>query len=95
MKVAVVGLGIQGKKRHAIAGGDVAATVDPVQSQAQYKSVESVPRRKPTTWPDGASSSNARRGHPVSPPETMPAPHRLTASNTATAVLNEPAPTTT
>ena len=44
MKVAVVGLGIQGKKRLAIAGSDVAATVDPVQPEAQYKSIEDVPR---------------------------------------------------
>jgi scyllo-inositol 2-dehydrogenase (NADP+) len=43
VKVAVVGLGIQGKKRLAIAGSDVAATVDPVQPEAQYKSVEDVP----------------------------------------------------
>ena len=43
MKVVVVGLGIQGKKRLAIAGSDAVATVDPVQSQAQYKAIESVP----------------------------------------------------
>ena len=44
MKVVVVGLGIQGKKRLAIAGADVAATVDPVQPEAQYKYIEDVPR---------------------------------------------------
>jgi scyllo-inositol 2-dehydrogenase (NADP+) len=44
LKVVVVGLGIQGKKRLAIAGADVAATVDPVQTEAQYKCIEDVPR---------------------------------------------------
>ena len=44
MKVVVVGLGIQGKKRLAIAGVDVAATVDPVRPEAQYKYIEDVPR---------------------------------------------------
>ena len=44
MKVVVVGLGIQGRKRLAIAGADVAATVDPVQPEAQYKCIEDVPR---------------------------------------------------
>lgn len=44
MKVVVVGLGIQGKKRLAIGGTDVAATVDPVQPEAQYKCIKDVPR---------------------------------------------------
>jgi predicted dehydrogenase len=44
VKVVVVGLGIQGKKRLAIAGVDVAATVDPVKPEAQYKCIEDVPR---------------------------------------------------
>jgi scyllo-inositol 2-dehydrogenase (NADP+) len=43
VKVVVVGLGIQGKKRLAIAGTEAVATVDPVQSQAQYQAVEQVP----------------------------------------------------
>jgi predicted dehydrogenase len=43
VKIVVVGLGIQGKKRLAIAGTDAVATVDPVQSQAQYQAVEQVP----------------------------------------------------
>ncbi len=43
MKVAVIGLGIQGRKRQAIAAGEVAATVDSVQPQAQYKAIEDVP----------------------------------------------------
>lgn len=43
MKVAVVGLGIQGKKRLAIAGADAQATADPAQPDAQYKRIEDVP----------------------------------------------------
>ena len=43
LRVAVVGLGIQGRKRMAIAGNDVVATVDPVISDAQYRSIEQVP----------------------------------------------------
>lgn len=39
----MVGLGVQGKKRLAVAGIDVAATVDPVQPEAQYKRIEDVP----------------------------------------------------
>jgi predicted dehydrogenase len=38
-----LGLGIQGKKRIAIAGSDVAMTVDPVQAGAMYKTIEAVP----------------------------------------------------
>jgi scyllo-inositol 2-dehydrogenase (NADP+) len=41
--VAVVGLGIQGRKRLAIAGSEAVATVDPLQPQAQYKAIEDVP----------------------------------------------------
>lgn len=43
MRVIVVGLGIQGRKRQAIAGGDVVATVDPVVTGAAYRRVEDVP----------------------------------------------------
>ena len=43
MRVVIVGLGIQGKKRLAIAGQDVVATVDPQQNSAQYRAVEDVP----------------------------------------------------
>lgn len=43
MRVVVVGLGVQGKKRLAIAGSDAAGTVDPVHPQAQYQAVEQVP----------------------------------------------------
>lgn len=43
MRVIVVGLGIQGKKRLAVAGNEAVATVDPVHPDARYKSVEQVP----------------------------------------------------
>jgi scyllo-inositol 2-dehydrogenase (NADP+) len=43
MRVIVVGLGIQGKKRLRVAGGDAAGTVDPVIAEAQYRRVEDVP----------------------------------------------------
>ena len=43
MRVAVVGLGIQGKKRLRIAGSEAVATVDLVQPQAQYRTIEDVP----------------------------------------------------
>lgn len=42
MRVLVVGLGIQGRKRKAVAGDEVAATVDPVNPEADYPSVEQV-----------------------------------------------------
>lgn len=42
MRVIIVGLGIQGNKRKLIAGNDVVATVDPISSDANYKSVEAV-----------------------------------------------------
>jgi scyllo-inositol 2-dehydrogenase (NADP+) len=43
MRVIVVGLGVQGQKRLAVAGKAAVATVDPVHPQAQYKRVEDVP----------------------------------------------------
>lgn len=43
MRVVVVGLGIQGRKRRAIAGADVAATVDPVNAEADYRELSEVP----------------------------------------------------
>ena len=43
MKVIVVGLGVQGHKRRAVAGSDFVATVDPVNPEAQYQSVQQVP----------------------------------------------------
>lgn len=43
MKVIVVGLGVQGNKRRAVAGDDVVAVVDPFISGADYRRVEDVP----------------------------------------------------
>src|SRR5437879_2493405 len=43
MRVIVVGLGVQGRKRLAVAGRDVVATVDPVNPEARYTRVEDVP----------------------------------------------------
>ncbi len=43
MKVVVVGLGIQGRKRLAVAGTDCVATVDPVAPGATHRRIEDVP----------------------------------------------------
>lgn len=43
MRVIVVGLGVQGNKRRAVAGKDVIATVDPVHSEAKYRTLSDVP----------------------------------------------------
>jgi scyllo-inositol 2-dehydrogenase (NADP+) len=43
MRVVVAGLGIQGHKRRAIAGRDVVATVDPVNSAADFRTIQDVP----------------------------------------------------
>jgi scyllo-inositol 2-dehydrogenase (NADP+) len=43
MRVVVAGLGIQGRKRSAIAGENVVATVDPLVDVADFKSVHDVP----------------------------------------------------
>ena len=43
MRVVIVGLGVQGQKRRAVAGDDVVATVDPVHAEARYKRLEEVP----------------------------------------------------
>ena len=43
MNVVIVGLGIQGKKRLAVAGPHVTATVDPFVPTAQFKRIEEVP----------------------------------------------------
>jgi predicted dehydrogenase len=42
-RVIVVGLGVQGQKRRAAAGGDFVCTADPFNPQADYKSVYDVP----------------------------------------------------
>ena len=43
MRVIVVGLGIQGRKRLAVAGPEAVATVDPVAPNANFKRIEDVP----------------------------------------------------
>ncbi len=43
MNTIVVGLGIQGRKRKAIAGGECVGTVDPVNPEANFKTIEAVP----------------------------------------------------
>jgi scyllo-inositol 2-dehydrogenase (NADP+) len=43
MRVIVVGLGVQGRKRLAIAGDDAVSTVDPVAQDARYRGIEDVP----------------------------------------------------
>jgi scyllo-inositol 2-dehydrogenase (NADP+) len=43
MRVIVVGAGNQGGKRAKVAGADLAATVDPVNVSANFKTVEQVP----------------------------------------------------
>jgi predicted dehydrogenase len=42
LRVIVVGLGVQGHKRRAAAGADYAASVDPVNPQADFKSIHDV-----------------------------------------------------
>lgn len=43
MRVAVIGLGVQGAKRQLVAGSDVVATVDPVAPSATHRNVREVP----------------------------------------------------
>ena len=43
MRMVVVGLGIQGNKRKAVAGRDVVATVDPIKPEADYRDIREVP----------------------------------------------------
>src|SRR5436190_9237527 len=43
MRVVVVGLGVQGHKRKAVAGKEAVASVDPVNPEARYKRLEDVP----------------------------------------------------
>jgi len=42
MRTIVVGLGIQGNKRAAVAGSDLVATVDPIHEKANYKDLREV-----------------------------------------------------
>jgi len=43
MRVVVVGLGVQGRKRLDVAGSDVTATVDPISREAHYRAIQEVP----------------------------------------------------
>ena len=43
MRAIIIGLGTQGKKRLAVVGAAAVATVDPVQPQADYTSLDNVP----------------------------------------------------
>ena len=43
MRTLIVGLGVQGRKRLAIAGREAVAIIDPAQPEAQYQSIEQVP----------------------------------------------------
>ena len=43
MKAIIVGLGVQGHKRRKFSGSDYVASVDPVNRDAEYRSVEDVP----------------------------------------------------
>ena len=43
MRTIIVGLGVQGAKRRAVAGQDVVATVDPVHPEADYRALADVP----------------------------------------------------
>jgi predicted dehydrogenase len=42
LKVIVVGLGVQGRKRRAVAGADFVAAVDPFNPEAQYRTLEEI-----------------------------------------------------
>src|SRR5262249_44290056 len=43
MRVVVAGLGVQGHKRRRVAGPDFVAAVDPVNPEAQFRSIADVP----------------------------------------------------
>src|SRR5438105_4152171 len=43
MRVIVVGLGVQGRKRLRVAGDEAVGTVDPVNADAGYRRIEDVP----------------------------------------------------
>ena len=43
MRAVVVGMGVQGHKRRAVAGAEAVATVDPLNAEADYKRLEDVP----------------------------------------------------
>jgi scyllo-inositol 2-dehydrogenase (NADP+) len=65
VRAVVIGLGIQGRKRRAVAGPEAVATVDPVHPDADYKSIADI---DPASYdaalvcvPDGAKIELLRR----------------------------------
>ena len=45
MKTVIIGLGNQGKKRYKSVGRECLATVDPINKDADYKTIKDVPIR--------------------------------------------------
>lgn len=43
MRIAIIGLGVQGRKRRAVAGDQVVAVVDPVAAGVDFQKIEDVP----------------------------------------------------
>jgi len=43
MRVAIIGLGVQGRKRHSVAGPHVVAVVDSIVSHVDFHRIEEVP----------------------------------------------------
>lgn len=43
MRMVVIGLGVQGRKRRALAGKEFIAAVDPVHPEAEFKTIQEVP----------------------------------------------------
>lgn len=43
MRVAILGYGVQGRKRHLVAGDDVVSIVDPIAGEADYRDLEDLP----------------------------------------------------
>jgi len=69
MRVVIVGYGVQGRKRFALAGADAVGIVDPVAPEASYKSIAEVPLDRfdaaVVCTPDGAKMEILRHllGH--------------------------------
>src|SRR5207253_3121111 len=43
MRMVVIGLGVQGRKRRALAGKEFIAAIDPVHPEAEFKTIQEVP----------------------------------------------------
>ncbi len=65
MRSLIIGLGVQGRKRAAIAGTELAGTVDPVAADARYRQLDDVPPESfdaaLVCTPDGAKLELLRR----------------------------------